>query len=85
MNILFVNPSLRNGSPTKFLPVGIASVMTYVASKGFSFDFLDVDIDDLSDEEVENALQKKNYNVILTGTIVTHYKWIKINNIDKIY
>ena len=77
MNILFVNPSLRNGSPTKFLPVGIASVMTYVASKGFSFDFLDVDIDDLSDEEVENALQKKNYNVILTGAIVTHYKWIK--------
>jgi radical SAM superfamily enzyme YgiQ (UPF0313 family) len=51
--------------------------MTYVESKGFSFDLLDVDIDDLSDEEVENALQKKDYNVILTGAIVTHYKWIK--------
>jgi anaerobic magnesium-protoporphyrin IX monomethyl ester cyclase len=77
VNILFVNPSLRNGSPSKYLPVGIASVMTYVESKGFSFDLLDVDIDDLSDEEVENALQKKDYNVILTGAIVTHYKWIK--------
>ena len=47
--------------------------MIYVESKGFSFDLLDVDIDDLSDEEVENALQKKDYNVILTGAIVTHY------------
>ena len=35
MNILFINPSLRLGSPTKYLPVGIASVMTYAESKGY--------------------------------------------------
>ena len=73
VNILVANPNLRNGSSKKFLPTGIASVMSYVESKGLSFDLLDVDIDDLSDEEVENALQKKDYNVILTGAIVTHY------------
>ena len=77
MNILFVNPSLRNGSSTKYLPVGIASVMTYVASKGFVFDFLDVDIDDLTNEEVATALRREKYDVVLTGAIVTHYKWIK--------
>tara|TARA_B100001123_G_scaffold184450_1_gene211075 strand:- start:11196 stop:12725 length:1530 start_codon:yes stop_codon:yes gene_type:complete len=77
MKILFVNPSLRNGSPTKYLPVGIASVMTYVASKGYSFEFLDVDINDLSDEEVEQAISQKPYDIVLTGTLVTHYKWMK--------
>ena len=30
--ILFVNPSLRLYSSTKFLPVGIASVMSYLKS-----------------------------------------------------
>jgi len=77
MKILFVNPSLRNGSPTKYLPVGIAYVMTYVASNGYSFEFLDVDINDLSDEEVENAVSKETYDIVLTGTLVTHYKWMK--------
>ena len=77
MNILFINPSLRLGSPTKYLPVGIASVMTYAESKGYYFDFLDIDIDDLSDSQVERELCDKQYDVVLTGSIVTHYKWIK--------
>ena len=61
MNILFINPSLRLGSSTKYLPVGIASVMTYAASKGNYFDYLDIDIDDLSDSEVERVLCDKQY------------------------
>ncbi len=77
MKILFIIPSLRRGSPTKFLPVGIASVMTFVRRHGYDFDLLDVDIDDLSDESIENYLATHEYDVVLTGCIVTHYKWIK--------
>jgi anaerobic magnesium-protoporphyrin IX monomethyl ester cyclase len=75
--ILFVNPSLRLHSKTKFLPVGIASVMSYLDSQNINFDFLDIDINDLEDNQVEDYLGKNRYDVVLSGSIVTHYKWMK--------
>jgi len=77
MRILFIVPSLRRNSRTKYLPVGIGSVMTFLGHHGYKFDVLDVDIDDLSDEQVESYLSINKYDVVLTGCIVTHYKWIK--------
>jgi radical SAM superfamily enzyme YgiQ (UPF0313 family) len=77
MRILFINPSLRRGHPTKYLPVGIGSVMTFLRHHGYDFDLLDVDIDDLDDAAVESRLAGREYDVVLTGCIVTHYKWIK--------
>ena len=75
--ILFINPSLRLKSPTKFLPVGIASVMTYLDSHNVEFDFLDVDINELEDNQIEDYLDRNRYDIILSGSIVTHYKWMK--------
>jgi anaerobic magnesium-protoporphyrin IX monomethyl ester cyclase len=77
MRILIVNPSLRRGSKTKYLPVGIGSVMTYLRSVGYDFDLLDVDINDLSDEAVESHIADHRYDVVMAGSIVTHYKWMK--------
>ena len=77
MRILFINPSLRPGFPNRFLPVGIASVMTFVRQRCFDFDFLDVDINDHDDAHVEDFLATHPYDVILSGSIVTHYKWMK--------
>jgi anaerobic magnesium-protoporphyrin IX monomethyl ester cyclase len=77
LRILIVNPSLRRGSGTKFLPVGVASVMTYLQSVGYDFDLLDVDIDDLSDDDIEAHLTDNRYDVVMAGSIVTHYKWMK--------
>ena len=71
MKILFINPSLRRGAKTKLLPVGIGYIMTYVHENGYDFDLLDVDIDDLSDEEVETYIRKNKYDVVLSGCIVT--------------
>ena len=76
-NILFVNPSLRLNSQTKFLPVGIASVMTFLSKHSIEFDFLDIDINDLGDNNVEEFLASHSYDIILSGSIVTHYKWMK--------
>jgi radical SAM superfamily enzyme YgiQ (UPF0313 family) len=75
--ILFVNPSLRLHSSTKFLPVGIASVMSYLKSLQIEFDFLDIDINDLEDIQVEEYLENNRYDLVLSGSIVTHYKWMK--------
>jgi radical SAM superfamily enzyme YgiQ (UPF0313 family) len=87
IKILFVNPSLRLGSATKYLPVGIASVMTYLEQHNFTFDLLDIDIDDLTNEEVMEYIRTHRYDVILTGSIVTHYKWMKwfVNSVKNLY
>ncbi|GIR95676.1 MAG: hypothetical protein CM15mP98_06460 [Paracoccaceae bacterium] len=55
--ILFVNPSLRLHSETKFLPVGIASVMSYLNSLNVEFDFLDIDINDLVTLKLKSILK----------------------------
>ncbi|MFN0161675.1 MAG: B12-binding domain-containing radical SAM protein [Burkholderiales bacterium] len=77
MKLCFVNPSLRPGSATKYLPVGVAAVMTAVRRAGYEFDLLDIDIDDLDDAQVEEHFRRKAYDVVLAGSIVTHYKWMK--------
>ena len=77
MKILFINPCIRKGANNKMLPVGLACVMTYVSKHGYSFDLLDIDAYDLSDEEVEKYIRDNKYDVYLYGSIVTHYKWVK--------
>ena len=75
--ILFINPCLRPGGYTKFLPVGLGSVMTYFKTKGYDFTLLDIDINEYDDAYVENYIKTSKFDFILTGTIVTHYKWVK--------
>src|SRR5262245_38096917 len=78
LKLLYVNPCLRRHSATKVLPVGLGYVMTYLNGRGYSnFDLLDVDINDYDDEYVERYVRDGRYDVILLGSIVTHYKWVK--------
>ncbi|HFQ80992.1 MAG TPA: B12-binding domain-containing radical SAM protein [Desulfobacterales bacterium] len=74
--LLFINPCLRRGS-YKILPMGLACVMTFVREQGYEFDLLDIDIHEHDDNYVENYIRNNKYDVILYGTIVTHYKWVK--------
>lgn len=75
--ILFINPCLRPGGHTKLLPVGLGSVMTYFHEHGYNFTLLDIDINEFTDDYVENFLKNKHFDFILFGTLVTHYKWAK--------
>jgi anaerobic magnesium-protoporphyrin IX monomethyl ester cyclase len=78
VKLLFVNCCLRRHSPTKVLPVGLGYVMTYLQEHGYTnFDLLDIDIGDYDDEFVERYVREHRYDVILLGSIVTHYKWVK--------
>ena len=72
--ILFINPCLRPGGHTKLLPVGLGSVMTYFHEHGYNFTLLDIDINEFTDDYVENFLKNKHFDFILFGTLVTHYK-----------
>lgn len=78
MRLLFVNCCLRRNAPTKVLPMGLGYVLTYLHKQGYkNFDLLDADINDYDDAYVENYIQNNSYDVILLGSIVTHYKWVK--------
>lgn len=86
LRLLFINTCLRKNSAYKVLPVGLASVMTFVHQRGYNFDLLDLDINEYSDDYIENYIRGNHYDVILYGSIVTHYKWIKwITHIIKKY
>jgi radical SAM superfamily enzyme YgiQ (UPF0313 family) len=61
----------------RFLPVGLAYVVTAVENAGFEFDILDIDGANHNDEYVSDYLSSHLYDVVLVGSIVTHYKWIK--------
>lgn len=78
LKLLFVNPCIRRNSHTKIVPIGLGYVVTFAHSQGFTnFDILDIDLHEYEDSYVEEYIQKNNYDVILLGSIVTHYKWIK--------
>ena len=77
-SLLFVNPCLRRGGFTKLLPVGLGSVMTYFEENNYSStSLLDINIRELEDEYVESYIERSNFDIILIGTLVTHYKWVK--------
>lgn len=77
LKLLFVNVCLRKHA-IKILPVGLASVMTYVRDSGYTnIELLDVDIAEMEDAAVEEHLRRNRYDVVLYGSIVTHYKWVK--------
>src|SRR5882724_9081616 len=77
MKTLFVNPCLRPTAPHRYLPVGLGYVATAAKVAGFEFDLLDVDIDALTERQVEDYIIKHRYDAIMIGSIVTHYKWVK--------
>jgi len=77
LKLLFVNVCLRPGGYTKFLPVGLSSVMTYFKENDYKFTLLDIDINEYDDVYVENYIKENKFDFILYGTIVTHYKWVK--------
>ncbi len=77
MNILLINPCLRPGAKAKYPPVGLAYIMLAIKKAGYEFDFLDLDLFELSDTELTEFLNKKQYDVCGIGCIVTGYSEVK--------
>jgi anaerobic magnesium-protoporphyrin IX monomethyl ester cyclase len=75
MKIAFINPSLRPDATKRFLPVGLAYVMTAAKKAGYDFDFIDMDIDKMSMLDLREKLLRKSYDVYALGCIVTGFKY----------
>ncbi|MBI4848383.1 MAG: B12-binding domain-containing radical SAM protein [Nitrospirae bacterium] len=77
MRILVINVSLRPPPARKWVPLGLAFIMSAMKRAGFGFDLLDLDAQPKTPEEVEKFLQTNRYDVVAMGCIVTGYKHIK--------
>ncbi len=77
MNILLINISLRPNSPIKLFPVGLGYIATAIKNAGFEFDLLDIDAHRFSDQRIEGLIERKKYDIVCMGCIVTGYKIIK--------
>lgn len=77
MKICFINPSLRPGAKRRQLPVGLAYILTATKKAGFAFDLVDMDIDDLSIEDLEVILRRNPADVYALGCIVTGFRLVR--------
>ncbi|MDD4940270.1 MAG: radical SAM protein [Candidatus Omnitrophica bacterium] len=77
LKILLINVSLRPEAKVRLFPVGLGYIATAMKNAGYAFDLIDIDGHRLSQQQVENNLKKKKYDVVCMGCIVTGYKIIK--------
>lgn len=77
MNILIINICLRKEPPIKLFPIGLGYIATAIKNAGFVFDLLDIDAHRYTDEQIEDFIKKKKYDVVCMGCVVTGYKTVK--------
>lgn len=86
MKVLLINVSLRPESPTLMPPVGLGYIATAIDQAGYELEILDIDVYKYSDDQVEDMIIHKEYDVVVMGCIVTAYKKIKwLTEIIKIH
>lgn len=78
MEILLINICLRKEPAVKLFPIGLGYIATAIKNAGFAFDLLDIDAHRYTDEQIEDFIRKKKYDVICMGCVVTGYKIVKI-------
>lgn len=77
MNILLINIALRPESKIKLFPIGLGYIATAMNKAGIKFDLLDIDAHRYSDDEVNEIIKKKPYDIVAMGCIVTGYSKVK--------
>ena len=77
MKILVINISLRPESPVAFVPMGLGYIVNSIHNAGYTFEILDLDVLKEGADAVQKHLCHKQYDVVLTGCIVTGYSIVK--------
>jgi len=77
MKIVLINICLRPHLDKAYFPIGLSYVATALKQAGYDFDIIDIEAHRYSDEELEELLGKRSYDVIAFGTLVSGYKYAK--------
>ncbi len=77
MNVLLINPPIREHAPPVHFPLGLAYIATVLRKVGFKITVLDINAHRYSKEEVVAAIQKIDFDIVGIGGMVTVYKYVK--------
>jgi len=77
MNILLINPPIREWSKPNVLPLGIGYIASVLRNAGNEVEVMDINGDRLASDEVEKKISESDFDVIGIGAIVTVYRYIK--------
>ena len=77
MKILLINICLRPYLNYVTFPLGFSYIVGAIQRAGFDFEILDTDIHRYTDEELEEEIRSRKFDVAAFGCIVTGYRHIK--------
>jgi len=78
MNILLINPPIRENAPPSSIPIGLATIASVMLNDGHNVTVLDINAHRYSFDEVLEKLDVNNaYDVIGLGGLITTYKYLK--------
>lgn len=77
MNILLINPPVREWSKPNLFPAGLGYIAAVLLRERHKVEVLDINAYRFSKEEVEDKIRKADFDVVGIGGIITTYKYIK--------
>jgi radical SAM superfamily enzyme YgiQ (UPF0313 family) len=77
MEILLINPPIREWAKPNCMPLGLGYIAATLRNAGHSLDVLDINAHRYSKESVTTFLEEKNPDIIMTGGIITVYKYLQ--------
>lgn len=77
MKILFINPIIRQQDAPRFPPYGMAQLVALVLKEGYKLQVFDANAWRPSKEVLKKILLADEWDVILTGGLITTYNYIK--------
>ncbi len=77
MKTILLNVCLRYETEKKIYPVGLGYIASAVYRAGFDMEILDIDLHRYTEQELEEILRSKEFDVAGFGCIVTGYKIVK--------
>lgn len=77
INILIINPPIREWAKPNCVPLGLGYIASTLQMAGHLIDMIDINAHRYSKEKVMIILKKKNPDFIITGGIITVYKYLK--------
>lgn len=77
LKVLIINVCLRPFKPEFLFPLGLSYIAGAIKQAGYDFEILDLDRYRKTDEEIEDFLRRKDFDIAAFGCIVTGYKIVK--------
>jgi len=77
MNILLINPPIREWSKPNVFPLGLGYIAAVLLQEGHDVEVLDINAYRWDKAEVESRIREANFDVVGVGGIISVYKYIK--------